>query len=100
MTEGDKVITISKFIDDHVRFNFPSTKSKLIQINRGSDTQYFDLDAVTEQRKEKYGQQQRSDHCILLSATHVLTSPSHSKRILATTTPKETNKQYQPYDVP
>ena len=52
MTEGDKVITISKFIDDHVRFNFPSTKSKLIQINRGIDTQYFDLNAVTEQRKE------------------------------------------------
>ena len=46
MTEGDKVITISKFIDDHVRFNFPSTKSKLIQINRGIDTQYFDLNAV------------------------------------------------------
>ena len=52
MTEGDKVITISKFIDDHVRFNFPSIKSKLIQINRGIDTQYFDLNAVTEQRKE------------------------------------------------
>ena len=47
-----KGVSISKFIDDHVRFNFPSTKSKLIQINRGIDTQYFDLNAVTEQRKE------------------------------------------------
>ena len=53
MTEGDKVITISKFIDDHVRF-FPSTKSKLIQINRGIDTQYFDLNAVTEQKKREF----------------------------------------------
>ena len=52
MTEGDKVITISKFIDDHVRFFFPSTKSKLVQINRGIDLDYFNLNSVTEQRKE------------------------------------------------
>ena len=52
MTEGDKVITISKFIDDHVRFFFPSTRSKLVKINRGIDTDYFNLNAVTEQRKE------------------------------------------------
>ena len=52
MTEGDKVITISKFIDDHVRFFFPTTKSKLVLINRGIDTDYFNLNSVTEQRKE------------------------------------------------
>ena len=52
MTFGDKVITISKFIDDHVRFNFPNCKSKLVQINRGIDTSYFDLKSVSEKRKE------------------------------------------------
>lgn len=53
MTEGDKVITISQFIDDHVRFNFPNCKSRLVQINRGIDTDYFNLKAVTRLRKEK-----------------------------------------------
>ncbi|MEE2694853.1 MAG: glycosyltransferase family 4 protein [Pseudomonadota bacterium] len=53
MTSGDKVITISKFIDDHVRFNFPDCKSKLVQIDRGIDTEYFDIKSVTETRKEK-----------------------------------------------
>ena len=53
MTSGDKVITISKFIDDHVRFYFPKCKSKLVQINRGIDTDYFNMSSVTEQRKEK-----------------------------------------------
>ncbi len=53
MTEGDKVITISRFIDDHVRFNFPICKSRLVQINRGIDTDYFKLEAVTKLRKEK-----------------------------------------------
>tara|TARA_X000001036_G_C20662226_1_gene799371 strand:- start:842 stop:2008 length:1167 start_codon:yes stop_codon:yes gene_type:complete len=53
MTKGDRVITISKFIDDHVRFYFPSVKSKLVQIDRGIDTKYFDLKSVTLIRKEK-----------------------------------------------
>ena len=53
MTEGDKVISISKFIDDHVRFYFPACKTRLIQINRGIDTDYFNLSSVTKIRKEK-----------------------------------------------
>ncbi len=53
MTKGDKVITISKFIDDHVRFYFPDCKSRLVQINRGIDTSYFDIESVSEKRKEK-----------------------------------------------
>ena len=53
MTSGDKVITISKFIDDHVRFNFPDCKSNLVHIDRGIDTEYFDIKSVTEKRKEK-----------------------------------------------
>lgn len=53
MTEGDKVISISKFIDDHVRFYFPSCKTRLVQINRGIDTDYFNLSSVTKIRKEK-----------------------------------------------
>ncbi len=52
MTQGDKVITISKFIDDHVRHFFPLVKSNLIQIDRGIDTNYFDLNSVAEKRKE------------------------------------------------
>ena len=47
MTAGDRVITISKFIDDYVRFNFPNSKTRLKQISRGIDTSYFDLKSVT-----------------------------------------------------
>lgn len=53
MTKGDRVISISKFIDDHVRFYFPDCKSRLVQINRGIDASYFDLDSVSQIRKEK-----------------------------------------------
>ena len=71
MTQGDKVITISKFIDDHVRFHFPLVKSNLVQINRGIDSNYFNLEAVTEKRKEnvlsKFTLSENS-HVILLPA--------------------------------
>ncbi len=54
MTSGDKVISISKFIDDHIRFYFPECKNRLVQINRGIDTNYFNLESVTQIRKEKF----------------------------------------------
>ncbi len=53
MTNGDKIISISKFIDDHIRHFFPEVKNKLVQINRGIDTDNFDLDSVSQIRKEK-----------------------------------------------
>ena len=52
MTNGDSVITISKFIDDHVRFFFPEARKRLVQINRGIDTDYFNLKSVSLVRKE------------------------------------------------
>ena len=54
MTYGDSVITISKFIDDHVRNIFPEIKNKLVQINRGIDHNYFDLHSVSQVRKENF----------------------------------------------
>ena len=54
MTNGDSVITISKFIDDHVRHFFPDSKNKLVQINRGIDHNYFDLSSVSQRRKENF----------------------------------------------
>jgi glycosyltransferase involved in cell wall biosynthesis len=53
MTYGDKIISISKFIDDHIRHFFPEVKNKLVQINRGIDTKNFDLNSVSQIRKEK-----------------------------------------------
>ena len=53
MTYGDKIISISKFIDDHIRHFFPEVKNKLVQINRGIDTKNFDLSSVSQIRKEK-----------------------------------------------
>ena len=53
MTYGDKIISISKFIDDHIRHFFPEVKHKLVQINRGIDTKNFDLNSVSQIRKEK-----------------------------------------------
>ena len=54
MTSGDVTISISKFIDDHIRYFFPNQKSKIKQINRGIDCEYFNSKAVTEVRKEKF----------------------------------------------
>ncbi len=71
MTSGDKVITISNFIDEHVRFYFPLCKSKLVQINRGIDTKYFDLHAVTEKRKENL-----LSKLILSEKVHIILLPA------------------------
>ena len=54
MTGGDKIITISSFIDKHVRHNFPEVKNKLCQIDRGIDLNYFSINAVTQTRKEVF----------------------------------------------
>ena len=71
MTAGDRVITISKFIDDYVRFNFPNSKTRLIQISRGIDTSYFDLKSVTEKRKENL-----LSKLLLSENTHVFLLPA------------------------
>ena len=71
MTTGDKVITISKFIDDHVRYNFPNSKSRLVQIDRGIDTKYFDLKSVTETRKENL-----LSKLMLSENTHIVLLPA------------------------
>ncbi len=71
MTAGDKVITISKFIDDHVRYNFPNSKARLVQIDRGIDTKYFDLKSVTEKRKENL-----LSKLILSEKTHIILLPA------------------------
>jgi len=54
MTSGDVTISISKFIDDHIRYFFPNQKSIIKQINRGIDYKYFDANSVSEIRKEKF----------------------------------------------
>ncbi len=71
MTAGDRVITISKFIDDYVRFNFPNSKARLIQISRGIDTSYFDLKSVTQKRKENL-----LSKLLLSENTHVFLLPA------------------------
>ena len=71
MTAGDRVITISKFIDDYVRFNFPNSKTRLKQISRGIDTSYFDLKSVTEKRKENL-----LSKLLLSENTHVFLLPA------------------------
>ena len=54
MTGGDKIITISSFIDKHVRHYFPEVKNRLCQIDRGIDLNYFSINAVTQTRKEVF----------------------------------------------
>ncbi len=54
MTRGEKVISISRFIDNHIRHHFPECSHKLIQIDRGIDTSYFNIDSVTQIRKENF----------------------------------------------
>ena len=71
MTEGDAVITISKFIDGHVRHFFPEKKKNLVQINRGIDTEYFNLNSVTEIRKENF-----LSRLSISEDTHILLLPA------------------------
>ena len=54
MTAGDNVISISKFIDNHIRYHFPECAHKLVQIDRGIDTSYFNIDSITQIRKENF----------------------------------------------
>ena len=53
MTNGDRVIAISDFIASHVNKVFPGCANKVRIINRGIDTDYFDLKTVSKVRKEK-----------------------------------------------
>ena len=71
MTEGDMVIGISRFIISHVAEFFPQSIKKLKLVNRGIDTKYFDLNAITRLRKENFLKSISIDekkHIILLPA--------------------------------
>ena len=54
MTESDKIISISEFISHHIENHFPQCKKKIRLINRGIDTNYFDLKSIAQFRKEKF----------------------------------------------
>ena len=54
MVEGDRVIAISDFIRDHILHHFPDSRKRIRTINRGIDTNYFDIKKVTQIRKEKF----------------------------------------------
>ena len=71
MTSGDVTISISKFIDDHIRFFFPNQKSLIKQINRGIDCQYFDAKSVSEIRKEKF-----LSSLMISERTHIILLPA------------------------
>lgn len=69
MTNGEKVIAISEFIKDHVNNNFPKCKKKVFLINRGIDTNFFNMKKVTQYRKESFLKNfsiDESKHIILL----------------------------------
>ncbi len=54
MTQGDRVIAISKFINRHIQNHFPDCKERIRLINRGIDTNYFDINSVSQIRKENF----------------------------------------------
>ena len=54
MTEGDTIIAISKFISTHIKQYFPEKVKQIKVVNRGIDTKYFDLKAITRLRKESF----------------------------------------------
>lgn len=51
MVEGNKVIAISDFIRSQILKFFPSVKNKLVTINRGIDTRYFNIKSINQERK-------------------------------------------------
>ena len=81
MTSGDFTISISKFIDDHIRYFFPKQKSQIKQVNRGIDCQYFDEKSVSEIRKEKF-----LSSLMISENTHIILLPARitaGRRILS-----------------
>ena len=54
MTEGDVIIAISDFISTQIKKFFPEKAKKIKIVNRGIDTKYFDLKAITRTRKESF----------------------------------------------
>ena len=70
MTKGDIIISISEFIDGHIRHFFPECKNKLVQISRGIDTNYFDIQSVTQKRKEIF-----LSNLSIRENTHILLLP-------------------------
>jgi len=59
MTFGEKVITASQFISDHIQKEYDVPKEKILVIPRGVDMDYFDPDKVSDDRvnalKAKWG---------------------------------------------
>jgi glycosyltransferase involved in cell wall biosynthesis len=49
MARGVRVITISDFIDRHVRQIYPESAERLVKIKEGIDTNYFSLPQVSDQ---------------------------------------------------
>lgn len=49
MVRGFRVITISDFIDRHVRQIYPESAERLVKIKEGIDTNYFSLPQVSDQ---------------------------------------------------
>ncbi len=50
MVRGDRVIAISKFINNHILSNYNIVKEKLVTIHRGIDTDNFDYLKVSNER--------------------------------------------------
>ncbi len=50
MVRGDRVIAISKFINNHILSNYNIVKDKLVTIHRGIDTDNFDYLKVSNER--------------------------------------------------
>ncbi len=54
MTEGDVVIAVSQFVQDHIIKNYKIDKNKIILIHRGVNHEEFNMDLVTPELLLKY----------------------------------------------
>ena len=59
MARGDRVIAISRFIDEHVRTSYPPARERLVVIPRGIDFSVFDPARITTERKERFRAEER-----------------------------------------
>ncbi len=53
MTKGEKVVAVSKVIQDHILENYHIDKNKIELIHGGFDTEFFDANRVDQGRVEK-----------------------------------------------
>lgn len=54
MARGDRVIAISRFVEDHIVAEYPAARNRVVRIPRGIDLSVFDPASISAERREAF----------------------------------------------